>query len=167
MYKINDYVVYKRGVCKVIDIKINHLSNKDYYVLCPIEDETLKIEVPTENRLGSIRTIISKEEVDEVINKIAEIPPLDSINERLLEQEYRSLLNQDGYEPLIKIIKTTYLRNEERAKNKKKIGEKDNAYFEKAERMLYSEFSIALNMSYEETKEYVINKVAKSITNEK
>lgn len=166
MYKINDYVVYKRIVCRVKAIKINHLSNKDYYILSPIDDETLKIEVPTENRLGSIRAVIIKEEVEKIINKIIEIPPLCSINDRILEQEYKNLLAQEGYEPLIKIIKTTYLRNEERIKNKKKIGEKDNIYFEKAERMLYGEFSVALNMSYEATKEYVINKVRKSISDE-
>ena len=34
----------------------------------------------------------------------------------------------------------------------------------KAEEILYTEFSIVLNMSYEDTKNYIINQVEKKIT---
>ena len=60
---------------------------------------------------------------------------------------------------LIKIIKTAYLRNKDRIDNNKKIGEKDNNYFNLAERYLYTEFSIVLNKNFEDTKDYVIEKV--------
>ena len=63
------------------------------------------------------------------------------------------------YEDLIKIIKTTYLRNKERIDNNKKIGGTDDEYFKQAEKYLYNEFSVALNMSYDDTKKYVIDKV--------
>ena len=43
--------------------------------------------------------------------------------------------------------------------NNKKIGEKDNNYFNLAERYLYTEFSIVLNKNFEDTKDYVIEKV--------
>lgn len=61
------------------------------------------------------------------------------------------------------MLKYTYLRNKIRLDNKKKISEIDNTYFIKAERCLYTEFSIVLNTSYEETKQYVIDKVSNSI----
>ena len=35
----------------------------------------------------------------------------------------------------------------------------DDSYFKKAEKYLYNEFSIVLNKTYDETKEYVINEV--------
>lgn len=41
----------------------------------------------------------------------------------------------------------------------KRVAEKDNYYFEKAERILYSEFSVVLNMNYMETKEYIKDKI--------
>lgn len=41
----------------------------------------------------------------------------------------------------------------------KKVGEKDNYYFEKAEKFLYTEFSIVLNKTIEETKQYIIDKL--------
>lgn len=156
MYKIGDFVVYKRDVCKIVEIKEAYFKGLDYFVLLPLNDKTLKIQVPTNNKL--LRDVISKEKVIEIINNIPSIELIKTDN-KLIENEYKRLLNSDKYEDLIKIIKTTYLRNKEREDSKKKISDKDKFYFEKAERLLYSEFSIALNITYDETKEYVANKV--------
>ena len=48
MYKENDYLVYKKDVCKVREIKTNKMNGKDYYILIPISDEYLIIEAPAE-----------------------------------------------------------------------------------------------------------------------
>lgn len=77
----------------------------------------------------------------------------------MIENEYKKLLDSCSYDDLISIIKTTYLRNKERLDNNKKIAEKDNYYFEKAELILYSEFSMVLGLSFEETKKYVTDKI--------
>jgi RNA polymerase-interacting CarD/CdnL/TRCF family regulator len=84
MFNINDYVVYKKEVCRVKEIKENGLDNSSYYVLIPITDESLKIEVPTANRLGYLRNLISKEEIDEIIKKIPTIRIIEE-NDRLIE----------------------------------------------------------------------------------
>ena len=158
MYKVGDYVVYKREVCEVISIKEKEFMNMDYYVLVPISDNTLKIDVPVNNKMGYLRSLITKKEVEDIIKTIPNIKPIIS-TDRLIENEYRNLLNTNKHEDLIKIIKTTYLRNKERLDNNKKIGGKDDEYFKQAEKYLYSEFSIVLGMSYDETKKYVIEKV--------
>ena len=49
MYKVGDYIVYKRDVCKVKEIKEKYYNNTDYYVLNPISDLSLKINVPVNN----------------------------------------------------------------------------------------------------------------------
>ena len=155
MFKINDYVVYKRDVCLVKEIKM--ISNKNYYVLSPIDDASLKISVPVENEL--IRPILSMNDANMLIEKIPNICPL-TVNDKMIENEYKNLLNGDSIEDLIRIIKTTYLRNDERKNLGKKIGEKDDTYFKKAERILYNELSLSLNMSYEDVSKYVYNKVS-------
>ena len=162
MYNINDYVVYKRDVCKVSDIK--KINEKDYYILVPVNDESLTINVPIEG-INNIKRIISKEEVYDLIKRIPEIEGISSENDKFLEYEYKKLLNEMSHEGLIQIIKTTYLRNKERVESKRKIGEKDDTYFKKAEKLLYTEFSLALNKSYDETKEFVISKVEEYINN--
>lgn len=156
MYNIGDYVLYKRDVCKVKNIKKR--ENVDYYELEPIDDNSLKIEIPVNNKL--IKDLIDKEEIKQLITKISSIDIIEC-NDKLLESEYKKLLSTGNKEDLIRIIKTTYLRNKERLDNKKKISDKDNTYFQKAERILYNEFSIVLNMTYDETKEYIINQVEK------
>lgn len=160
MFNINDYVVYKKEVCRVKEIKENGLDNSFYYVLVPITDESLKIEVPTANRLGYLRNLISKEEIDDIIKNIPNIRIIEE-NDRLIENEYKELLKKGTFEDLITIIKTTYLRNKAREDSKKKISDKDNTYFNLAEKYLYTEFSIVLNKSYEDTKKYVEDEVRK------
>ena len=71
-------------------------------------------------------------------------------------------MHSGTYEDLIKTIKTSYLRNKDR---KKKISEIDNEYFNKAGSYLYNEFSVVLNLSFSETKEYVIKSVSSLIEN--
>lgn len=150
MYKIGDYVVYKRDVCIIKDIVEN------YYVLNLIDDNTLTIKVLFKSDL--LRNIITKEESENLIKSIPNIEIIN-INNKLIENEYKRLLSTGNLEDLVKIIKTTYLRNENRIINHKKIGEKDDNYFKKAERFLYNELSISLNKTYEETKEYIKYKV--------
>jgi len=155
MFDIGDFVVYKRDVCKVVGYKEKHFQNNDYYELVPILDDSLKIVVPVNSEL---RNVLSREETEDIIDMI---PSIDIIRvcDKMIESEYKRILQDGGYTGLIQIIKTTYLRNEDRVNNKRKISEKDDNYFNLAERYLYSEFSISLNMPYEEVKNYVINRV--------
>lgn len=68
MYKINDVVVYKRDLCKIINIKKNQFTNLDSYIMMPISDNSLKIEVPLDNNLPYIRSVISTDEANNLIN---------------------------------------------------------------------------------------------------
>lgn len=162
MFKEGDFVVYKKDVVKIVGIKINQLNQQNYYVLVQINDDSLKIDVPVDNHLGHIRALMSKKDLEELIKKIPNISVIET-NNKLIENEYRTLLNKGSHEDLIKIIKTTYLRNKERIDNNKKIGDKDNHYFLLAEKYLYTEISLVLKVSYDEAKEYVINEVLKII----
>ena len=154
MFKINDYVVYKRDVCQITGIK-----DEKYYTLRLIDDNTLKLSVPITNDFGYLRSIISKEEAINLINDIVNVEVINN-NDRLIENTYKELIRSNKLLDLVKIIKTTYLRNDNRLKNNKKISDKDNFYFDKAEKYLYNELSISLNMNYEEVKKYVFDTVS-------
>ena len=155
MFKVNDYVVYKKDVCMVTEIK--EIKDVSYYTLVPVEDKSLKISLPTSTTL--IRGIISKDKALEVIKLIPDAPIIKEKNDKLLEQEYNRLLKTGDYTDLISIIKTTYQRNQYRLNEKKKIGEIDNRYFQIAERKLYDELAVALNMTNEEVKDYIFNEI--------
>ncbi len=156
MYKIGEYLVYRKSVCQVKEIKEKE-GNK-YYQLVPIDDTSLKIEVPVEDKDKVLRNLISKEEIENLVKDMPNIELIDC-NDRMIELEYRNLLATGNKEDIIKVIKTAHLRNKARLENKKKMNEKDINYLEKAEKLLYNEFSIVLNLSLEDTRQYIINKV--------
>lgn len=157
MYKVGDYLVYKKDVCKVVNI----IDNVKYYVLSPIDDESLKVDVPVDNKCGFIRNLISREELEDIIDDIPNVKVIENSDRLIDEGTYKELLKNGTHRSLISIIKTTYLRNQNRKNSKKKLSEKDEYYFNKAEKYLYTEFGIVLGMNYEDTKEYVISRVSK------
>ena len=154
MYKVNDYVVYMHETCKILEIK--SINDNMYYVLEPINDKSLKISVPSLNK--NIKNVISMDEINNLISNIPNILVLEDSNKNL-DIKYKELLNNNSYEDLIKIIKTTYLRNMNRLNNRKKISDKDEYYFLLAEKYLYSEMSITLNISIDEVREYIKKKL--------
>ncbi len=160
MFKINEYVVYKCDVCKISKFKYNNINNKDYYVLEPVEDESLTIEVPKKKGNEHFRALISKKDIQNIIKEIPNVTVIKE-NNRMIEREYKKLLKTGQHLDLIKIIKTAHLRNKEREDEGKKTTEKDNKYIKLAEKSLYNEFSLVLEMSYDETKKYVSQEVTK------
>lgn len=157
MFKVNDYVIYKRDLCKIKEITDN--KGVLFYKLAPIDDESLIIRIPVDNKQNNLRYPISKEESEELIKKIPLIKEIDT-KDKILDNIYKELMKTNKHEDLIRIIKTTYLRNQKRLEEGKKILDKDSNYFEKAEKYLYNELSISLGMNYDECKQYVISKLS-------
>lgn len=157
MYKSGDVVVYGRDVYRIKDLKDNYLFNKTYYIMNPIDDDSLVTSVPVDTT-SYLRDVITKEEAEELIAKIPSIEIVQA-SDRDIEYEYKQLLRENTLEALIKIIKTTYMRNMMRQNQNKRISEKDEQYFNQAERRLYNELSISLHLTFDDTKQYVIDSV--------
>jgi CarD family transcriptional regulator len=159
MFKVNDYCLYNYNVCKVKEIV--DINGKDYYVLVPVIDESLTVKAPITQENVNIRPLLSKKEVDNLIKRLRDIE-LITLRDQELVPEYKRLLNSPNREDLVKIIKTTYIRNQKRKDNGKKIGERDDIYFNLAEKSLYSELAVVLNKSFDEVKEIVVKELEKS-----
>lgn len=156
MYKINDYVIYKREVCVVKDLK--RINNQDYYTLENKEDTSLKISIPVSQETQLLRHLATFDEISNTLDHINDISTLD-INERNLEEQYKLLLQGTTIENLIKIIKTAYIRNKIRENNHKHLSDTDTSYQELAEQFLFNEIAYAMNISYDAAKELVFNKL--------
>lgn len=148
-----DYIVYRKETCKIIE------KEDGYYKLVPINDTSIKYKVPIDSNF--LKKVITKEEIDRLLLEIPEINTID-LGEKQIEQEYKELMKSGTHEDLVKIIKTSYLRNKIRILNNKRISEIDDEYFRRAEKYLYEEIGIVLNLSFENTKEYIINKLKKA-----
>ena len=152
MFEIGNYVVYKNQVCIIKDLRINFFKGKDYYVLSPLLDSSLTINLPADDIENNLKAIMTKEEAIKLIESIPSIKMIES-NDKMIENEYKELLKTEKEENLIKIIKTTYTRKG------KQVGEKDETYFNKAEKLLYSELAISLGMNYDEVKQYIFDTI--------
>lgn len=148
-----DYIVYRKETCKIIG------KEDGYYRLVPVNDTSIKYKVPVDSNF--LKKVITKEEIDRLLLEIPEINTID-LGEKQIEQEYKELMKSGTHEDLVKIIKTSYLRNQIRILNNKRISEIDDEYFKRAEKYLYEEIGIVLNLSFENTKEYIINKLKKA-----
>ena len=51
MFEIGEYVVYNNNVCQIKEIREKRYRNQDYYFMNPIDDDTLNIEIPVNNKL--------------------------------------------------------------------------------------------------------------------
>ncbi len=155
MYNVDDIVVFRRDVCRVKGRKKSDFTGEMCYILVPYNstDDSVTMQVPVSNKAGHLRDLVTKEQIEELIRNAPAIETLES-KPANMKSQYAALMKGDSLEELICIIKTSYLRNDERMRNHKKLASIDAEYLEKAENFLYSELSVALQMSYEESKAY-------------
>ena len=163
MYKKGDVVIFRRDVCKVVGKQRSDFTGEQCYILVPYDnqDGSVKIQVPVSNKGGHLRDLITREEIDRLIQDTRDIQKLEN-KPANMKSQYAALLKTDDIADLICIIKTSYSRNEARREANKRLASVDDEYLQKAEKYLYSELSVALGMSYEEAKEFFLDEVDKA-----
>lgn len=159
MLKVGQKIMYRRMVCTVKDVVKSYREGQDYYKLAPCYDETLVIHAPVEGCEKLYRPLISKSEVEELIRLIPETEVIEA-DSRTLENAYKDLFSSEKHLDLVKIIKTAYIRGEEKLEKGQARSEKDKIFFRKAEDALYCELAVVLGKTIDETREYVVERVA-------
>lgn len=156
-YSVGEFVVNGRDICKVVAVVSEFRDQGDYYKLQSVEDESLVVYSPVDKQDNLLRPVISKQEAEALIDRLTEIEPV-AVDTRSVDTVYENLAKSGKHEDIIRLVKTAYQRCEERKKRGVPKPEKDKLYFRLAEKLLYSEFSIALGKSYDETKDYIANR---------
>ena len=151
MYVVGEYVFRaNEGICRVSEIGypdfLNPKEERMYYILIPKGDTKTKIYVPTEPEPIGIRRLISRDEALKLIQNIQDISPIDIANEKQREQEYKQALRSNDPFQLAAIIKTLYTREQFRTTQGKKTTAMDKNYFQRAEKLLYSELATVLGV---------------------
>lgn len=164
MFKINDYVVYgTTGVCQITDIERDTYINddeKEYYVLRPVYDDKTVIKTLVNNPKVVMRAVINKEDV---LLLIAAMPNQETIwidDERERNEKFKTALKSGNNEDWLKIIKTLYLKKEEKMEAGKKLTKTDENIMKIAERQLYEEFAVALNITPDEVLPYILEHIS-------
>lgn len=165
MFKKGQFIIYgNRGICVVEDItKLSFevaTKEKDYYVLNPYMQPEGKIYVPVDSCKTKMRAVITKDDAMELIDSIPEIELISSDNDKQRELQYKECIRSCDCKEWVRIIKTLYLRMQQRTEEGKKITATDERYFKTAEDSLYAELSLALKIPKEDMEGYISQRCA-------
>ena len=160
VFRIGEKLVCgNKGVCVVENITTLNISGVDkerqYYILKPLYMAGSTVYVPVDSPKESMRSVLTREEAEELISRIPEISLLTITNDKLSEQIYKECLKANRCEELVRIIKTIYLRKQKRIEAGRKITAVDAKYFHIAEENLYGELAVALDMERGEVEGYI------------
>lgn len=164
MFEKGDYIVYgTKGVCQVeeiteLDIK-GTAERKIFYVLRPCFQKGSTIFTPVENGKIIMRAVMSRKEADALVEEISGIEVLQESSDKEREKQYREAIKSTDPRQWVRIIKTSYLRGQQRKAQGKKVTTLDERYFHAAEEQLHEELSIVLGVPKEEIRDYIGSRI--------
>ena len=164
MFKIGDQVVhYKEGVCEVmnigrLDIRCSD-RKKEYYTLKPLYNARGILYMPVDGEEKQLRRVISQHEAKELIDDMPNIDILNVSDEKRREVMYKEALFKNQCRSWVALMKTSYIRKQERIAVGKKVINVDDRYLSSAEKFLYGELAVALDMPKEEVRQYIAEKM--------
>lgn len=165
MFKKGEYVVVgNKGVCVVDNVTTLDISGVDrereYYILKPVYVSGSTVYVPTDSA-DSMRRVLTRDEVTHLIQEIPQIPLINTVNDKLLEQEYKGCMKSNSCEEWVRIIKTIYLRKQKRQELGRRVTAVDAKYSRIAEDNLYGELAVVLNIPRAEVESYITSEIEK------
>lgn len=164
MFKIGDYIMYGvTGVCKVTDIiKEKYFNNEeDYYVLEPVyaTTETI-IKIPVANKKVFMRDIISKEDIDNLIEEIPLEKEVWIDDERERNHQFKLMVHSGDCKQWSTLIKSIFLKKEQKKKEGKKITQEDERLMKSAEKLLNEEIATILHILPDEVPKYIQSNIS-------
>lgn len=153
MFKIGETIAHnKLGLCEVKEIK--EINNMDYYVLISNNDNT-KIMIPVSNADELARKLITKDEIDDLVNKIPTIN-IDLIRDfKTRIKKYEELLKSGETENLAILARNIY----EYKKAKNNLTVADREIFKMAEKLLFDELAYVLGIDQDEVGKYLFKNI--------
>ena len=164
MYSVNERIHYGgSGVCVIQEIATMRFgrSREQYYVLKPVYQNSSVTYVPVQNEqlTAKMRPVMSKEEVDRLIDSMDEIPTAWEEDPQLRKANFDALLRSNECRSLIILIKTLNAHRERRQASGKTLHVSDEGFLREAQRLLYDEFAGALGIQPDQVREYIRTKL--------
>lgn len=108
MFQVNDVVIYgHHGVCEITNVGTLKMPMADqeklYYTLRPVYHKESSVYAPVENRKIVMRSVITKEEAENLIQNIPRIETVWIVNEKAREVQFKEAMQTCDCEELVKI----------------------------------------------------------------
>lgn len=168
MHKIGDYVVYGgNGVMSIVDIREECFGNcpRCYYILRDVNSNSASLTyVPVDNEalVAQMRSLLTKDEIFSVIRSVKDLGDCEWAKDSRSRAEIFKKITESGDRgSIIAMIRTIYNAGLVRESEGKKNFISDENAMIKAKKLLVSEFSLVLEITEEETLEFLKKEFAK------
>lgn len=112
----------------------------------------------TEAMEGIIREVSTKEELFELMERMPYIQTIQAPNGKVRKELYELSMKQYDDVEWVKVIKSVYLRMEDR-----RYEDFEPGYMEKAKQFLYGEIAVRFEIPYEEVEQFVNDTIKKHL----
>jgi len=155
VFQIGDLVVYGvHGVCRITEIQVQRINrvNMEYFVLEPVSQGTGRFFVPSQNEvaLSKLRPILSEQEICELLTDDASKQDCWIEDENKRKLRYKELIASGDRSALISMLRVLNLHRTEQMNAGKKFHISDSNFMKDAEKIIFSEFSLVMNIPYEQ-----------------
>lgn len=159
IYCVEKYVVYGiHWICEmeeVTNLKFGSDSHaRDYYVLRPVFEKSMKIYVPVENSTVSerMRPILSQKEIDEIILSITDTEIKWDNNYKKRSEQFHKILSERDEREILRMISCLYLHAKESGKG---LTSSNAQVLKAAQNIIEQEFAFSLNIKPQEVGKYI------------
>lgn len=160
MFQVGDMVVYGiHGVCKITEKQTQRINRvkMEYFVLEPVAQGTSRFFVPSQNEaaLSKLRPILTKDEICNLLNSDASRQDCWIEDENRRKQHYKDLITSGDRAALISMLRVLYVHKMEQMDAGKKFHISDANFMRDAEKVIFSEFSLVLDIPYDQVNDYI------------
>jgi CarD family transcriptional regulator len=157
LFEIGQMVAYGiHGVCRIVGTEIRKIDKKnvEYFVLEPIRQPGSYYYIPTQNEkaLAKLRDLITVEQLKDVLDSDCYCW-IDDENKR--KQNYRDLITNAGCSQLLSAIRVLEKYKKEQFEAGKKFHQCDENFLRDAERLVFEELSVVLELDISKVPEYL------------
>lgn len=154
MYEMGQLVIYgAHGVCRILDVEMRTVDRKpvSYYMLEPLSQPGTRYYVPCYNPAATakMRNLLDRVQVE---NLLADKSGCEhwTTDENQRKQLYRRLINSPDPVELVQMVRSLHQHRDRLHDTGKRMHMCDENFLHDAERILYKEFSIALEIPEQE-----------------
>lgn len=160
VFQHGDQVIYGiHGVCNITGIEKRRVDKKtvEYYVLEPVNGPGSCFYVPTQNEaaVAKLRSVLNEQQVRQLLASDAVRQDVWIEDESLRKQRYKELIGSGDRAALVSMVHSLYRHREQQTAAGRKFHLCDENFLRDAQKLLGSEFAIALQISESEVGDVV------------
>lgn len=163
MFSVGDTIMYgSMGVCTVEGIGVPDLpgATRECYILKPHYVANSKVYAPVQGNPVSMRALLTRAQAQTLIDELPDLQPFPPCSERQeMHNVCRGAIKSADSYMLARLVKTLYEKRLRVQQQKKIVPTAEKEYFDTAEKMLYGEIAVALQMPIDGVERYIFTRL--------